>query len=434
MESVDVDEQSRSQPTDVHDVGADVSPADEDEPNDLRSSAEEVWYLKEITFQHAAEDQRPRTFKIITQNYNGPCSFIAICNILIMRGNIEILPLDRTTVSYDLLAHLVVDYLLNSSPDIDISSALTMLPLTTRGMDLNPLFTSQTAFRPAGISDNGALDLFARTGIPLVHGWLVDPHSPEYEAISKLEDYDNAVNAIVEADHIMKGQFVRVNGGEGENRAGPSTGGEGVHLSEGDRRKVEDAMAARTFLDTTQSQLTYHGLFTLASTLPPNTPVALFRNSHLAVLYKSQTSQNDDENALYTLVTDQVFLNEPSIVWERLADVDQGAAAFVDGIFRKSSPAGGDWAGHTGESALAALEGYSQAGVVVDPAADHALARRLQEEEDAYAHQVYARRQHERQAQMQAPTPPTPPSAAMLGILDSQITVSRKKKKDCVIM
>ncbi|THH18974.1 hypothetical protein EW146_g2098, partial [Bondarzewia mesenterica] len=126
--------------------------------------------------------------------------------------------------------------------------------------------------------------------------------------------------------------------------------------------------------------------------------------------------------------------NEPSIVWERLADVDQGAAAFVDGIFRKSSPAGGDWAGHTGESALAALEGYSQAGVVVDPAADHALARRLQEEEDAYAHQVYARRQHERQAQMQAPTPPTPPSAAMLGILDSQITVSRKKKKDCVIM
>ncbi|THH18519.1 hypothetical protein EW146_g2480 [Bondarzewia mesenterica] len=63
-----------------------------------------------------------------------------------------------------------------------------------------------------------------------------------------------------------------------------------------------------------------------------------------------------------------VFLNEPSIVWERLADVDQGAAAFVDGRFRKSSPVGGYWAVYTGESALAVLEGYSQA-VVMNPAA-----------------------------------------------------------------
>ena len=48
-----------------------------------------------------------------------------------MRGDIQILPPDRTTVSYDLLAQLVADYLLTHSPDVDISSALSMLPLTT---------------------------------------------------------------------------------------------------------------------------------------------------------------------------------------------------------------------------------------------------------------------------------------------------------------
>ncbi len=52
-------------------------------------------------------------------------------------------------------------------------------------------------------------------------------------------------------------------------------------------------------------------------------------------------------DALYTLVTDQVFLNEPSVVWERLEDVDQGAAVFVDSAFERAAPVGGDWAGWT---------------------------------------------------------------------------------------
>lgn len=126
------------------------------------------------------------------------------------------------------------------------------------------------------------------------------------------------------------------------------------------------AVAIQTFLDNTRSQLTYHGLFTLASlptqTTPTSEPTsspshdsaattepaslphpglfALFRNSHLAVLYQH-------EGALYNLVTDQVFLNEPSVVWERLEDVDQGAAVFVDSAFERATPVGGDWAGFT---------------------------------------------------------------------------------------
>jgi hypothetical protein len=120
-------------------------------------------------------------------------------------------------------------------------------------------------------------------------------------------------------------------------------------------------MTVRAFLDMTQSQLTYHGLFHLASTLPPDTPVALFRNSHLSVLYRPP----GPEPSLYTLVTDHVFLYEASVVWERLEDVDGTLSSFVDSDFVRATPAGGDFAGLTGESTLRALE--MQANPETDP-------------------------------------------------------------------
>ena len=114
------------------------------------------------------------------------------------------------------------------------------------------------------------------------------------------------------------------------------------------------ALVIRSFLESTSSQLTYYGLFALGDAVKPGSLVALFRNSHLSVLYKSP---QPGDGSLYTLATDQVFLREPSIVWECLQDVDGGASSFVDSDFVRSSPAGGDYAGHTAESALAALEG-----------------------------------------------------------------------------
>lgn len=71
---------------------------------------------------------------------------------------------------------------------------------------------------------------------------------------------------------------------------------------------------------------------------------------------------------LYTLVTDQVFVTEPSVVWERLEDVDGGSSSFVDSEFARSSPAGGDYAGQTAEEALRVAEEADRAFQgVVDP-------------------------------------------------------------------
>ncbi|EJD49038.1 DUF544-domain-containing protein [Auricularia subglabra TFB-10046 SS5] len=335
-----------------------------------RSVRADIWYLKPVLWQPAPEHP-PRQLKIITQNFNGPCSLISLCNILILRGRIEIQPPERTSVSYEYLSALLADALVTEQTDPALSAALSTLPNTQRGMDLNPQFTAVDAFRPAG--DGGELKLFELAGVQLYHGWLVDPDGQEYEVISRVQDYDNAVNQIVEADYMSQGRVVDASG----------DGGEFDHLesmSPEQKQKLHDALTIRHFLDTTSSQLTYHGLFTLHSTIPHDTLAALFRNSHLSVLYKRG-------DALYALVTDHVFANEPSVVWERLEDVEGGASSFYDATFHPAAPAGGDFAGATAEAALRAIEERHE-----DEAsrADRELAIQLQREEDANAREAYA--------------------------------------------
>ena len=50
--------------------------------------------------------------------------------------------------------------------------------------------------------------LFESIGIDLIHGWLIDPKIPEYAAVLCMQDYDLAMNLIVEADILMRGLFV----------------------------------------------------------------------------------------------------------------------------------------------------------------------------------------------------------------------------------
>ena len=118
---------------------------------------------------------------------------------------------------------------------------------SSEGMDLNPVFTDVHEFRPQMRRDLGGgdgLELFSHANIPLVHGWLADPSSPEYEAIQRAGDYDNSVNVVVEADHLTQGRLVI-----DEDEAGGSSSGAGSSSHTGNRNdtwtaeertKVED--------------------------------------------------------------------------------------------------------------------------------------------------------------------------------------------------
>lgn len=87
-----------------------------------------------------------------------------------------------------------------------VSAAFRIYCAALEGMDLNPLFTMATSFRPAGAG--GELKLFEQVGISLVHGWLVDPEGPEGKTLEKFQDYDSAVSLIAEVDHLTHGRFV----------------------------------------------------------------------------------------------------------------------------------------------------------------------------------------------------------------------------------
>lgn len=127
--------------------------------------------------------------------------------------------------------------------------------MVLEGLDLNPVFTGATSFRPAG--EGGELKLFEQAGIELVHGWLVDPDSEEYRVLQHVRDYDTAVTLIADADHITRGRLLSGDvwgEGEGEGEvgsssqvesgpsgyAGPSSASD--NYSEKDREKIEHGM------------------------------------------------------------------------------------------------------------------------------------------------------------------------------------------------
>lgn len=164
-------------------------------------------------------------------------------------------------MSYEFLSQLVGDYLVTTCKDVDISAALSMMPSTTsaylasvsvyesansgsEGMDLNPLFTAATSFRPAG--DGGELKLFEQAGIQLVHGWLVDPDSPEAGVVKEYEDYDSAVNLIADADHTTHGQLVVDDAVTQTETAGSSSHASGVepatNYTPEEMQKIENGM------------------------------------------------------------------------------------------------------------------------------------------------------------------------------------------------
>ena len=115
-------------------------------------------------------------------------------------------------------------------------------------MDLNPVFTDVLGFRPQIRKDLGGgegLELFSHANIPLVHGWLADPSSSEYEAVQRAVDYDNSVNVVAEADHLTQGRLVVDEYEAGGSSSGSHAGKQSDTWTAEERTKVEDGTWSR---------------------------------------------------------------------------------------------------------------------------------------------------------------------------------------------
>lgn len=304
---------------------------------------------------------------VVTQNENGPCPLIAIINVLTLKGLIK-LPHTLDVVTVEQLMEHLGDCILSSIPkDIPESAqlnyeqnmhdAMAILPKLQTGLDVNVRFTGVKDFEytPECI-------VFDLLRIPLYHGWLLDPESPEVLAAVGNCSYNQLVENIINNKSSTKPEL------------------------------VTEALIAEAFLERTASQLTYHGLCELNTTLAEEELCVLFRNNHFITLHKRK-------DRMYQLVTDQGFLNEPDVIWETLVNVE-GDGQFADSDFVINPPK---------PRSLTTEQQIDQ---------DEELAKQLQEEENHRAASQSSVRNAPPQAAASAPPRQTSPSS----------------KKDCTIL
>ncbi|XP_012667256.1 ubiquitin carboxyl-terminal hydrolase MINDY-1 isoform X1 [Otolemur garnettii] len=244
---------------------------------------------------------------IITQSTNGPCPLLAIMNILFLQWKVKLPPQKEVITSDELMAHLG-NCLLSIKPQEkseglqlnfqqNVDDAMTVLPKLATGLDVNVRFT--------GVSDfeyTPECSVFDLLGIPLYHGWLVDPQSPEAVCAVGRLSYNQLVEKIITCKHSS------------------------------DTNLVTEGLIAEQFLETTAAQLTYHGLCELTATAKEGELSVFFRNNHFSTMTKHKSH-------LYLLVTDQGFLQEEQVVWESLNNVD-GDSCFCDSDFHLSHSLG----------------------------------------------------------------------------------------------
>ncbi|CAB4063829.1 MINDY1_2 [Lepeophtheirus salmonis] len=257
---------------------------DESTPTETK---DEVYHIKWITW-------KDNVVPILTQNANGPCPLISMINVLLLRGGTEEMRKCGLKGSEMVLGSRLLEYLgnavLHSVPgdlsedeklnyEANVSDAIGIMPRLEYGLDVNVKFTGVRHFEYTK-----EVLLFDLLNISLYHGWLVDPQSEEVNVVGDL-----SYNALIE-------------------------------------KVISDKAAlGKHFLESTASQLTYHGLCELTSAMSDGEIAVFFRNNHFSTITKNK-------ERLYLLVTDQGFLKENGVVWETLDSVD-GDIQFVDHKF-----------------------------------------------------------------------------------------------------
>lgn len=326
-----------------------------------RFPGQSVYHIKWVRWK---EENTP----VITQNENGPCPLLAIMNVLLLAWKVKLPPMMEIITAEQLMEYLG-DYILDSKPkeiseiqrlnyEQNMSDAMAILHKLQTGLDVNVKFTGVQVFEytPECI-------VFDLLDIPLYHGWLVDPQIPDIVKAVGNCSYNQLVEKIISCKQSDNSELV----GEGS--------------------------VAEQFLNTTATQLTYHGLCELTSTVQEGELCVFFRNNHFSTMTKHQ-------GQLYLLVTDQGFLTEEKVVWESLHNVD-GDGNFCDSEFHLRPPSDPETV-YRGQQdqidqdylmALSLQQEQQSQDInweqMPEGISDLELAKKLQEEEDRRASQYY---------------------------------------------
>ncbi|KAJ8247885.1 hypothetical protein GJAV_G00251690 [Gymnothorax javanicus] len=326
-----------------------------------RGAGQSIYHIKWIKWK---EENTP----IITQNENGPCPLLAIMNVLLLAWKVKMPPMMEIITAEQLMEYLG-DYILDAKPkeiseaqrlnyEQNMSDAMAVLHKLQTGLDVNVKFTGVRVFEytPECI-------VFDLLDIPLYHGWLVDPQTDDVVRAVGNCSYNQLVEKIISCKQSENSQLA----------------GEGY--------------VAEHFLNSTATQLTYHGLCELTSSVQEGELCVFFRNNHFSTMTKFK-------GQLYLLVTDQGFLTEEKVVWESLHNVD-GDGNFCDSEFRLRPPSDPETVYHGQQDQIEqdylmalSLQQEQQSlelnwEQIPEGISDLELAKKLQEEEDRRASQFY---------------------------------------------
>ncbi|KAL6550052.1 hypothetical protein OROMI_020540 [Orobanche minor] len=90
---------------------------------------------------------------------------------------------------------------------------------------------------------------------------------------------------------------------------------------------VEQGEIIRNFMKNSASQLTVYGLFCLQDKVKERELCVFFRNNHFNTMFKY-------EGELYILATDQGFIDQPDLTWEKLTEVN-GDTVYMMSSFKE---------------------------------------------------------------------------------------------------
>ncbi|EHB09911.1 Protein FAM63B [Heterocephalus glaber] len=323
-----------------------------------RFPGQSVYHIKWIQWK---EENTP----IITQNENGPCPLLAILNVLLLAWKVKLPPMMEIITAEQLMEYLG-DYMLDAKPkeiseiqrlnyEQNMSDAMAILHKLQTGLDVNVKFTGVRVFEytPECV-------VFDLLDIPLYHGWLVDPQTDDIVKAVGNCSYNQLVEKIICCKQSEDSQL------------------------------ASEGFVAEQFLNNTATQLTYHGLCELTSTVQEGELCVFFRNNHFSTMTKYK-------DYLMALSLQQEQQNQ-EINWEQIP------------------------------------EGIS----------DLELAKKLQEEEDRRASQFYQEQEQavaaaavSPQAQQDQPAQASPSGGRQSAISDRKRKEPREKEKEkgsCAIL
>ncbi|POS83907.1 hypothetical protein EPUL_004748 [Erysiphe pulchra] len=307
---------------------------------DNRSQRKEMYDIKKIKWCDAKSKGINKISPILIQNANGPCPLLGLVNALTLSTPAGLnTPLvetlrSREQVSLGLLLDAVFDEITsgrhgNVTDELpDVTELYSFLVSLHTGMNVNPKFFPKDSgcSRDLSVSEEELRDISSMVGffektrevhlystfrVPLIHGWLPQPDSPEYAALLRsAKTYEDAQNILLMQENLET-----------------KLSGKGLNLEE--KILLEDISTIRAFFDTYATQLTPFGLESIRTSLSPGDFAILFRNNHFSTLYRHPKTLK-----LLQLVTDIGYAKDNEVIWESLIDVTGEYTKFYSGDFR----------------------------------------------------------------------------------------------------